>query len=276
LHAAGIPTYVFPESAARALAALNRYREWITRPPEAAEPLPVDRAAADAIMRRAAAGGRTQLTELEALHLLAAYGVHTADARLVTGPDAAADAAGTLGFPVVLKIVSPDIVHKSDVGGVRVNLRAPGDVRAAYDDLLATVARRAPKARVSGVLVQRQLAGGTETIVGVVRDPSFGPLVMFGLGGLFVEAMHDVVFRMPPLGARTADEMVRGIRGLGILTGTRGSPPADLPAIGEVLRRIGQLAVDHPAVAELDVNPLVAFDQGAVALDARVRLTPGG
>ncbi|MDE3128505.1 MAG: acetate--CoA ligase family protein, partial [Gemmatimonadota bacterium] len=274
LHAAGIPAYVFPESAARALAALNRYREWIARPPEAPETLPVDRAAADAILRRAAGDGRLQLAELEALQLLAAYGVPTADARLVDGPEAAADAAHALGFPVVLKIVSPDIVHKSDVGGVRVNLRDPGQVRTAYDDLVAAVARRAPQARVSGVLVQRQLWGGPETIVGVVRDPSFGPLVMFGLGGLFVEAMHDVVFRMPPLGARTADEMVRGIRGLGILTGTRGNPPADLPAIGEVLRRIGQLAVDFPAVAELDVNPLAAFDRGAVALDARVRLAP--
>jgi acetate---CoA ligase (ADP-forming) len=276
LHAAGIPAYVFPESAARALGALNRYREWITRPPEPAEPLPVNRAAADAVMRRVGEDRRTQLSELEALQLLDAYGIPTADARLVTGPDAAADAAGTLGFPVVLKIVSPDIVHKSDVGGVRVNLRSPGDVRAAHDDLLATIERRVPQARVSGVLVQRQLGGGHETIVGLVRDPSFGPLVMFGLGGLFVEALRDVVFRMPPLDARTAGEMVRGIRGLGILTGTRGNPPADLAAISDVLRRVGQLALDYPAITELDINPLIALEQGAVALDARVRLAAAG
>ncbi len=272
LHAAGIPAYVFPESAARALGALNRYREWTARPLEAMVALDVDRAAATAIVERALGEGREQLTELEALQLLGAYGVSTAAARLATGAEAAAEAAQALGFPVVLKIVSPEVVHKSDVGGVRVGLRSAGDVRAAYDDLIATVVERVPGAHVAGALVQRQMSGGRETIAGVVRDPSFGPLVMFGLGGVFVESLRDVVFRMPPLGPRTADEMVRAIRGLGILTGARGSAPSDLAAIADTLRRVGQLALDQPRIAELDVNPLVAFERGVVALDARVRL----
>jgi acetate---CoA ligase (ADP-forming) len=274
LHAAGIPAYVFPESAARALAALNRYREWLARPMSAPAPLVVDRDAAAAIVRRAVAGHREQLSELDALQLLAAYGVPVAEARLATGPEAAVDAARTVGFPVVLKMASPDIVHKSDVGGVRLGVRSPDEVRSAYEALLADVARRVPEARVDGVLVQHQLDGGRETIVGVTRDPVFGPLVMFGLGGVFVEVLRDVAFRMPPLDERTANEMVRAIRGIGILTGARGTAPSDLAAIADVLRRVGQLAEDHPRIAELDVNPLMARDEGAVALDARVRLVP--
>ncbi len=272
LHAAGIPAYVFPESAARALGALNRYREWTVQPPDVMAPLEVDRAAATAIVERAIGEGRQQLTELEALHLLSAYGVPTAPAQLALGAEASAAAAEALGFPVVLKIVAPEIVHKSDVGGVRVGLRSASEVRAAHDDLISTVAERVPGAHVTGVLVQRQMSGGRETIAGVVRDPSFGPLVMFGLGGVFVEALRDVVFRMPPLGPRTAHDMVRAIRGLGILTGARGSAPSDLAAIADALRRVGQLALDQPQLAELDVNPLVAFERGVVALDARVRL----
>ncbi len=272
LHAAGIPAYVFPESAARALAALNRHREWMARPTEAAAPLEVDRALAGAIIARAVGEGREQLSELDALRLLDAYGVPTALARLATGAEAAAEAAGALGYPVVLKIVSPDVVHKSDVGGVRVGLRSAAEVRAAYQDLVAAVVQRAPGARITGALVQRHVGGGRETIAGVVRDASFGPLVMFGLGGVFVEAMRDVVFRMPPLGPRAAEEAVRAIRGLALLTGARGSAPSDLGAIADALRRVGQLALDHPAIAELDVNPLVAFERGVVALDARVRL----
>ncbi|HUX33679.1 MAG TPA: acetate--CoA ligase family protein [Gemmatimonadaceae bacterium] len=273
LHAAGIPAYVFPESAARALAALNRYREWTVRPIEPPAPLDVDRGAAAAIVRHALDEGREQLSELEALHLLDAYGIGTAAARIATGPEAAAAAAGALGFPVVLKIVSPDVVHKSDVGGVRVGLRSVAEVRAAYDAIVAGVADRVPGARIHGVLVQRMHAGGRETIIGAMRDPSFGPLVMFGLGGLFVEALQDVVFRMPPLDVRTANEMVHSIRGIALLTGARGSAPSDLEALADALRRVGQLATDHPEIAELDVNPLVALDRGVVALDARVRLT---
>ncbi len=223
LHAAGIPAYVFPESAARALAALNRYREWMSRPVLAPPSLDVDREAAASILQRAVAEHRGHLGELEALQLLASYGVPMADARVATGPEAAVEAARAIGFPVVLKIVSPDVVHKSDVGGVRVGVRSPDEVRSAYDAMVEGVAAHVPGAKVDGVLVQRQLTGGRETILGVVRDPEFGPLVMFGLGGVFVEVMRDVVFRIPPLDERTADEMVRSIRAIGILTGARGT-----------------------------------------------------
>ena len=276
LHAAGIPAYVFPESAARALAALNRYREWVARPVEATAPLDVDRAAATAIIARAVAERRGHLSELEALDLLASYGVPVAQARAARGSAQAVAAADALGYPVVLKTISPDITHKSDVGGVRTGLRSAADVAQAFDAMLADVAARAPEARIDGVLVQRQLSGAHEVITGVVRDATFGPLVMFGLGGVFVEVLRDVVFRLAPLDARTSREMVRGIRGLGVLTGARGSTCADLDAIADVVRRVGQLAVDHPAIAELDVNPLLALKHGAVAVDARVRLAAAG
>ena len=274
LHAAGIPAYVFPESAARALAALNRYRDWISREPEPAVALPVDRDAAAAIVRRALAEGREHLSEFDALQVLAAYGIPVARATLATGADAAAEAACALGFPVALKIVSRDVIHKSDVGGVRLGVRSAAEARAAFDEIMAAVASHAPNARVDGVLVQRLVQGGHETIAGVVRDPTFGPLVMFGLGGVFVEVLRDVVFRIAPLDRRTANEMVRGIRGLGILTGARGTEPADLAAIADVLRRLAQLALDQPEILELDVNPLLAQGGGAMALDARVRLAP--
>ena len=274
LHAAGIPAYVFPESAARALAALNRYREWISREPEPAVALPVDRDAVAAIVRRALAEGREHLSEFDALQVLAAYGIPVARATLATGADAAAEAACALGFPVALKIVSRDVIHKSDVGGVRLGVRSAAEARAAFDEIMAAVASHAPNARVDGVLVQRLVQGGHETIAGVVRDPTFGPLVMFGLGGVFVEVLRDVVFRIAPLDRRTANEMVRGIRGLGILTGARGTEPADLAAIADVLRRLAQLALDQPEILELDVNPLLAQGGGAMALDARVRLAP--
>jgi len=274
LHAAGIPAYVFPESAARALAALNRYRDWISREPEPAVALPVDRDAAAAIVRRALAEGREHLSEFDALQVLAAYGIPVAQATLATGADAAAEAACALGFPVALKIVSRDVIHKSDVGGVRLGVRSAAEARAAFDEIMAAVASHAPNARVDGVLVQRLVQGGHETIAGVVRDPTFGPLVMFGLGGVFVEVLRDVVFRIAPLDRRTANEMVRGIRGLGILTGARGTEPADLAAIADVLRRLAQLALDQPEILELDVNPLLAQGGGAMALDARVRLAP--
>ncbi|HEX8724623.1 MAG TPA: acetate--CoA ligase family protein [Gemmatimonadaceae bacterium] len=274
LHAAGIPAYVFPESAARALAALSRYREWLARPVATPPRLEVNRDAAAAIVQRAVAEHREHLDELETLQLLAAYGVPVADARVASGPEAAVDAARAIGFPVVLKVVSPDIVHKSDVGGVRVGVRSADEVRSAYEAMLAEVASHVPDAKIRGVLVQRQLSGGRETILGVVRDPVFGPLVMFGLGGVFVEVMRDVVFRMPPLDERTADEMVRSIRAIGILTGARGTARSDIPAIADALRRLGQLAQDHAEIAELDVNPLMALAEGVVALDARVRVSP--
>ena len=216
--------------------------------------------------------GREQLTQVEALALVAAYGIHAARGELATSEDDAARVAAELGYPVVLKIVSPDIVHKTEIGGVRVGLATEAELRDACREMLARVAAVMPAARVDGVLVQEMVAGGCETIVGVAGDPAFGPLVMFGLGGIFVEALRDVVFRIAPLDDAEAIAMTSAIRGTSLLDGLRGRPRADRAAIASVLRRIGQLAVDVPEIVELDVNPLLAMRDRTIALDARVRV----
>lgn len=272
LHAAGIPAYIFPESAARALNALNRHREWKERAPANPRPLAVDTARAAAIIAFAQSEGREKLTEVEALQLLAAYGVPVADAVLALDESALVAAVRDVGGPAVLKIVSPDIVHKTDVGGVCVGVEGDDDARAAYHRMLAAVRAAQPEARLSGVLVQRMVLHGRETIVGISRDPDFGPLLMFGLGGVLVEALADVVFRIPPIDDAQALEMFSLIRGAKILDGMRGEKPVDRLALTQVVRRIGQLAVDFPSIMELDVNPLLVFPDGAIAVDARARL----
>ena len=280
LHRAGIPAYIFPESAARGLAALRRHREWVDRVAPGATAFPVDQSVAAralATARGRGGSGPVKLGEIEALELLAAYGIPVARARLARDPREAARIAGELGFPIALKIVSPDIVHKTDVGGVRLGLATAGEVAEAAAEMLEAVARGAPGATVAGILVQAMIGGGRETIVGVSRDPSFGPLVMFGLGGVFVEALRDVAFRIAPIHALDAQDMVRGLRGVALLDGIRGAPPVDFAALTDVLLRVSQLAIDHPEIAELDVNPLLAFPDGVTAVDARVlvSLAPG-
>lgn len=272
LEALGIPAYTFPESAARALAALNRYREWLERPVLEVTPLPVDHDAAAAILDGARREGRRRLTEVESLELLAAYGIPVAPARLAHSADEAVRLAAEFGFPVVMKVSSPAIVHKTDVGGVALGIGNVQDARAAYDRLVEAAAKAAPDAEVYGILVQKQLEGGREMIAGISRDPLFGPVVMFGLGGIFVEVLRDVVFRLAPIDEREAAGMVTGLRGSRLLTGVRGQKACDARALEDALRRLSQLAVDFPAITEVDVNPLLAFEDGAIAVDARVVL----
>jgi acetyltransferase len=272
LHRAGIPTFIFPESAARALGALRRLRGWRARPETVYKPLPVDHDGAARLFAQARSAGRLKLSELEVLGVLTAYGIPTAPARLARDPRDAADAATEIGYPVVLKVVSPQIVHKTEVGGVRINLATSVEVQEACAEMLNGVARAAPQAKIDGVLVQRMVPGGRETIVGVSRDRAFGPLVMFGLGGIYVEALRDVVFRIPPIGPLEAHDMLKGIKSVAILDGVRGAPPIDFAALGEALQRVAQLATDFEEIVELDINPLLAFPHGATAVDARILL----
>jgi acetyltransferase len=272
LRAAGIPAYIFPESAARALAALNNYREWIHRPVLPWAPLPVDTARARTIIETARAESRKKLGELEALELFDAYGIPTAPAQLATSAEDAGRIAEELGFPVVLKIVSPDIVHKSDAGGIVTGVDDAIEAKAVYARIIASILDTSPAATVSGILVQRMVRGGRELIAGMTRDRLFGALVMFGLGGIYVEALHDVAFRIAPFGDREARDMIGQIRGVAMLGAVRGQKAVDVDAIVSVLRRISQLAGDFPEIAELDVNPLLAFADRAVAVDARVML----
>jgi acetyl coenzyme A synthetase (ADP forming)-like protein len=272
LHRAGIPAYIFPESAARALGALRRHREWRARPEVQVRQLPTDRERARRVLHTAAASGRRKLSELEVLGVLSAYGIPTAPARLARDPEDAARAAAEVGFPVVLKIVSPQIIHKTEVGGVRTGIDTTVELKQAWVEMLDGVSRAAPQAAIEGMLVQRMVCGGRETIVGISRDSAFGPLVMFGLGGIYVEALGDVRFRVAPIGPLDAHDMLHGIRGVAILEGVRGAPPVDFAALGDALQRVSQLAVDFPEIVELDINPLLAFPTGVTAVDARILL----
>ncbi len=272
LGPAGIPAYIFPESAARGLSALNRYAEWLAREhvePPAPVPPPT---AAVMIMDRAQSEGRMSLDQDEALALLAAYDVPIAAARIAADRDDAVAAAEAMGYPVVLKLVSPDISHKTEVGGVKVNLQDAAAVRDAYDAVMEQAGAARPDARLEGVLLQKMHTGGVETIVGGSRDPGFGALVMFGLGGVFVEAMQDVAFRVAPLTPPDATDLVGAIRGQTLLNGFRGQAAVDRAAIERVIMEVSRLCVDFPVIAELDINPLLVTSDGAIALDARVSL----
>jgi acetyl coenzyme A synthetase (ADP forming)-like protein len=272
LHTVGIPAYIFPESAARALGAMCRYREWRERPTPALESLEVDLAAARVILAEARAQGRPRLDELESLALLAAYGVRTPPSVLARTEEEAVAAAERMGFPVAMKIMAPAIIHKTDVGGVQVGIGNAPEARDAWREILAGARQAQPKAAVTGVLVQRMVKGGREFIAGMTRDPSVGPMLMFGLGGTLVEVLGDVVFRLAPIQRLDAQDMIHGIRSYKLLLGVRGAPPADQAALEEVLLRLSRLTLDFPEIAELDLNPLLAFADGAMAVDARVVL----
>lgn len=270
----GVPNYPFPERAVAALDAMSRYSAYTLRPESQVESFPVDREQVAAVLSRARAAGKFELAEADARAIIAAYGFRTPASILASTPDAAVQAAEQIGYPVVLKIASPDILHKSDIGGVRVWLSDPQSVRQAFGEIVEGARRRLPLARLEGCLVQPMIMGGKEVILGMNRDPQFGPMLMFGLGGIYVEVLRDVAFRLAPLTPADAMSMIREIRSLPLLRGTRGEKPSDLSAIVEGLLRLSQLAMDFPEIVELDLNPLVVYPvgEGAVALDCRLSL----
>ncbi|GJD49009.1 Trans-feruloyl-CoA synthase FCS1 [Methylobacterium crusticola] len=218
-------------------------------------------------------------SEAQAKRLLAAAGIAAVPERACASPEAAVEAAQALGWPVVMKILSPDILHKTEIGGVVLGVADAAAARTAYAALLARAAAAAPGARIDGVLVARQLAGGVECILGIHQDPAFGPVAMFGLGGLFVEVMRDVVFRRCPFGEDVAEAMIRAIRGAPLLTGVRGRGPADIPALARMLARLSVLAAQAgPRLAGIDLNPVIALPagEGAFAADAVVTVRDAG
>ena len=221
-------------------------------------------------IERARSEDRSVLTEIESKQVLAAAGIPVAEATLAASADDAAKAAAKAGFPVVLKIVSPDVTHKSDVGGVKIGLEDEAAVRTAYDDIIAAVSDRQPKARIEGVAVQAMARPGTEVIVGMSKDPQFGPVLMFGLGGIFVVVLKDVSFRIVPLEERDAREMIDEIKGRAVLDGVRGGEPADIGALASLLLQLSAFAEANPQVEELDLNPVFAYKDGCLAVDARI------
>ncbi len=270
-----IPCYRFPEAAARALSAMARYSRWRQRPRTAVRVFTdIDRARAESVISAARATGRKFLPEPEAYEVLRAYGFPLAKSKFARDESEAASAAKEIGYPVVMKIVSPQIIHKIDVGGVRIDIREEAQLRTAYREMLASIRSARPGVQIAGVMVQEYLQGGCETILGMKRDPHFGPLLLFGLGGIYVEVFQDVTFRVAPIRELSAYRMIEGIRGHKILAGFRGQPPADTEAIAECIGRLSQLAMDLEAISELDINPLIVLARGCGArvVDARILL----
>jgi acetyltransferase len=270
----GVPNYIYPERAAVALAAMDSYRNERQRPIFEPEPCEVCQPPVRELFDRVREEGRVSIGDAEAREVLEAYGFPVPQSRLAKTPEEAVDIAEEIGYPVVLKVASPDILHKTDVGGVKLNVGSPGDVRDAFDLIVYRASRYMPDARVWGCLVQEMVTGGREILVGMNRDPQFGPLVAFGLGGIYVEALKDVAFRIAPFSRQEAAEMIREIRSYPLLEGVRGEEPADHEAMVDALMRISQLVTDFPEILELDINPLTVFEEGrgAVAIDMRLVL----
>lgn len=266
------PVYRFPEPAAKALSQLHRYAAWRRTPIEADIPrFDVDDGAVAAILEE---HGDGFLPPADAFRVLELYGIPTAGWRVVQGAGEAASAAGDLTAPLVVKAIAADLVHKSDVGGVVLDLMDAEELERAILDMEARLAEAGHRAE--GFLVQEQVRGGHEVVFGISTDPRFGPLLMFGLGGKYVEVLKDVRFGVTPLAAAEAEEMIRSIRGFALLEGVRGERAADLGILKEVLLRLAQLVVRHPSIQELDVNPFLAAPDraSAKALDVRIRLGP--
>lgn len=278
MHAASagahLPIYTFPESAANAFSAMVKYKEWRERDRGEIKQFDVNRRKVEKIFKGVLKDSRDYLNAFEVQDVLSAYGIPMAKLSLAKTADEAVKIAKRYGYPVVMKIVSNDIIHKSDVGGVAVDLRSEDELRKAHDKMMKRVKKSFPKARVDGVLIQEMLVGGKETILGMSLDPSFGPLLMFGLGGIYVEVLKDVVFRINPITDREATDMLDSLRGVKLLKGVRGEKPVAIDRITDALMRLSQLIADFREIIELDINPFTVFEnpEKCKAVDARIRI----
>ena len=274
LHTNHIPMYTAPEVAARVMSAMYHYDQWLQNNAETApEELEIDRDSAAILME--AARGQEALGEAETRPLLEAYGIHIIQGLVAHSAEEAAQIAAGIGKPVALKIVSPDILHKSDVGGITLNLDSPQAVSAAYDEMMQSIQVKRPQAKLEGALVEEMAPPGSEVIIGMRRDPNFGPLIMFGMGGIFVELFKDVAFRVAPFDRAQAKQMITETKAGTLLAGYRGQAKADIDAIVDAILKLSQLALDFPQIEEIEINPLSVGPegQGAVALDGRVILS---
>lgn len=276
LVASNLPDYPSPERAVGALKAMCDYASWLKRPPRILTRFPVNRRRVERIIHRHLKTRNFQIGEVYAKEILRAYEFNVLPGQLAATAAEAVEVADKVSYPVAMKIVSPDVIHKSDVGGVRLNLDSPQAVRDAYDLMMIRVTQRVPGARILGVYVERMCKRGREVILGMTRDPQFGPMLMFGLGGIFVEVMKDVAFHIAPITESEAVQMLEGTRSFAMLKGTRGQASVDLDAIAMSLQRMSQLVTDFPQISEMDINPLMVGEVGTdtIAADARMTLSP--
>jgi len=270
----GIPVYRFPENAAKAFSALYQYSKWLNRQILAPFKLTHDTQHAKEIIQKCLDEGKTYLGELDGLALLKCYGFNTLPTHLATNSQEAIDIAKDMGFPVAMKIVSPQIIHKTDAGGVRVGIEDPEGVKTAFDLIVNNAKAFKEDAEVKGVIVQKMASEGAEVILGMNRYPIFGPLVMFGLGGVLIEVFGDVIFRLAPVNRNSARNMIRGIKGYTLLKGFRGRPKVDLNILEKSLVSLSDMAISHPEIQEMDINPLMAHPEGegVTVADCRIIL----
>jgi acetyltransferase len=278
LQAAGLPNYPSPERAVAALKVMCEYGAWRQRPPRMVTRFRVNRRRVERIITRRIRARQLQIGEVKTKNILQAYGFTIPAGYLAATSDEAVEIAVRVGFPVAMKVVSPDIIHKSDLGGVRLNVANREAVQDSFDLMMLRIKERAPKALIEGIYVEKMLDRGLEVIIGMNRDPQFGPMLMFGLGGIFVEVMKDVTFHLAPITSGEAMQMLMSTRSYEILKGKRGHRGVDLDSIASGLQRICQLTTDFPQIAELDINPFIVGEPGneSCVADARITLKDTG
>ncbi len=271
---AGVPEYPAPERAVAALKAMCDYAQWRRMPPRTVARFPVNRRRVERVLHRCHRAGECFVNEAAAKEIMRAYRFNVPEGATAASAEEAVEAALKIGLPVAMKILSPDVLHKSDVGGVKLNLATPQAVTDAFDLMMLRIPRRLPEARLLGVYVERMCPPGREVILGMTRDPQFGPMLMFGLGGIFVEVMKDVAFHLAPITADEALDMLRNTKSYALLEGTRGQGRVDVRAIADCLQRLSQLVTDFPIIQEMDINPLIVGEIGVdpVVADARITL----
>jgi acetate---CoA ligase (ADP-forming) len=275
LAAIGLPDYPAPARAVAAIRAMCDYAAWRRRPPRVVMRFPVNRRRVERIIARHSRMGQTAISEVRSKDILQAYGFNVPAGQMTETAEEALEAADRIGYPVVMKIASPEIADKSAVGGVRLDLSTPEQVRDAFDLMMLRIQKVAPEAHIEGVYVEKMCRGGREVIIGMSRDPQFGPILMFGVGGIFVEAMKDVTFHLAPITADEAMQMLESTRSYGILRGRKGKGGVDVRSIATGLQRLSQLATDFPDIAVVDVNPFLVGDVGTdpLVVDAGIMLS---
>ncbi len=269
-----VPFFMYAEQAVDGLNRLNQQRLWTQKPDGVTPVYDVDKTLAKSIMQAALDDGRDQLTTRESMDVLQAYGIRICQSGFAKDIEEAVALANRIGYPVVMKMTSKTTSHKTDVGGVRVNIQSEEALRAEYADLIEKLRERNLLEGLEGVIIQEMVKGNREMVCGIATDPQFGPMMMFGLGGVFIEVMKDVTFRMAPLTDQDAMDMITGVKAYGLLQGARGTTPAQMPQLQECLLRLSQLVGDFPAIEELDINPLIISEKNGegIAVDGRIKL----
>jgi acetyl coenzyme A synthetase (ADP forming)-like protein len=274
----GVPAYDSPERAVAVIKAMGEYVAWRNRPPRVVTRFKVHRRRVERIITRRLRTNRPHIAEVKAKDILKAYDFQIPAGHLAISVDEAIELAERIGYPVAMKIVSPDIVHKSDLGGVRLNIVNRQEVRDGFDLMMLRVSQRAPEAWIDGIYIEKMLDRGLEVIMGMHRDPQFGPMLMFGLGGIYVEVMKDVAFNLAPITFDEAMTMLTGTKSYQILVGARGEEGFDMAAMAHCLQKISQLATDFPQIVELEINPLIVGEIGTepMVADAKINLQAVG